>query len=245
MKVGVPECRFRTLGPAVVQVHIIFPSEAHAAVNLDAAIADGTRRVACLHFSDRNRDACVRRVFFERPSCIVHRGTGAFGFQIHVRALVLHGLERADGHAKLFARFGVFDGDVEGALHTADQFGTEGGGGDVEGAREIGAGADFFGGSIVACDDVQFSRKVHGGHGRYFQAGSFGVHDEDAVARDYDDEIGDGGVGDEIFFAAEFAVAGRELNVTRIPAGARFQDGDGGASCAVTDGRKIFLFVRV
>src|ERR1700691_6284528 len=219
MKGCVAECRFRAFSPAVVQVDIIVPSEAYAAVNLDAAIADGARRVARVHFSDRNGDGCVRRIFFERPSGIVHRGTRAFGFQIHVRALVLHGLEGADGLAELFTRFGVFDGDVEGALHAADQFGTERGGGDVEGAREIGAGADFFGGSIVEFDDVEFAGKVHGGHGRYFQAGSFGVHDEDAVARYNDDEIGDGGVGDEIFFAGEFAVAGYELNVTTTPAG--------------------------
>src|ERR1700691_6282112 len=182
-------------------------------------------------------------MLLERPSGIIHRGTGAFGFQIHVRTLVLHGLKRANRFAELFARLSVFDGDVEGAFDTADQFGGERGGGDVEGTLEIGGGADFFGGSVVELDDVEFARKVHGGHGRYFQAGRFGIHEEDAVARYYDDEIGNGGVRDEIFFAAEFAVAGCELNVARIPGGTRFQEGDGGASFAVTDGRQIFLFV--
>src|ERR1700733_9930379 len=244
MKGCVAECRFRAFSPAVVQVHIIFPSEAHAAVNLDAAIADGARRVARVHFSDRNGDGCVRRIFFEGPSGIVHRGTGAFGFQIHVRALVLHGLKRADGFAELFARFGVFDGDVQSALHAADHFGGKRGGGDVESARQIDSSADFFGGSVVEFDDIEFARKVHGGHGRYFQAGRFGIHNEDAIARYYDNEIGHGGIGDEIFLAAEFAVGGCELNVAGIPAGVGFENGDGGASFAATDGPEIFLFVR-
>src|SRR6202041_4092610 len=103
---------------------------------------------------------------------------------------VLDGLERADGLAELFARFGVFDGDVEGALHAADQFGGERGGGDVESAREVGCGADFFGGRVVEFDEVEFAREVHGRHGGNFQAGGFGVRDEYAGAPYYDNESG-------------------------------------------------------
>ena len=40
MKSGVTESIFGGFGAAIVQVNIVFPGEAHAAVNLDAAIAD-------------------------------------------------------------------------------------------------------------------------------------------------------------------------------------------------------------
>ena len=72
-----------------------------------------TVRAASLavHLGDGNGGRCVRRVFFERPSGVVHGGTGAFGFQIHVGALVLDGLKHSDGLAELFSGLGVFDGD--------------------------------------------------------------------------------------------------------------------------------------
>ena len=80
--------------------------------------------------------------------------------------------------------------------------------------------------------------------GEIFRPGALAFDDEDAVARYYEDEIGDGGIGDEIFFACELAVVRRELDVARIPAGVGFEDGDGGAIFASADGREIFLFVR-
>jgi hypothetical protein len=73
---------------------------------------------------------------------------------------------------------------------------------------------------------------------------SFGVDGEDAVARYYEDEISDGGIGDEIFFATEFSVRRGELDIARIPTGVGFEDGDGGASFAAANGREIFFFVH-
>src|SRR5580704_5541966 len=244
MKSGVAECRFRTFGAAVVQVHIVLPGETHAAVNLDAAIANRAGGVTRVHFGDGNGGRCVRGIFLERPSGIVHRRAGTLGFQIHVCALVLDGLKCTDGFAELFAGFGVFYGDFERALHATDQFGGKRGGGDVEGAFEIGGGADFFGGRVMEFDDVELAREVHGGHRRNFQARGFGIHDEHAVARDHDDEIGDCRVGDETFFAGELSVGCRELNIARIPASVGFEDGDGGARLSAADEREIFLFVR-
>src|SRR5689334_10863205 len=54
MKRRVSKRRFRGLRAAVVQVKIVFPSETHAAVNLDAAIADGPGGVAAVHLGDGN-----------------------------------------------------------------------------------------------------------------------------------------------------------------------------------------------
>jgi hypothetical protein len=62
---------------------------------------------------------------------------------------MLDGLKCADGFTELLARLGVFNCDVERALHAADHFRGERGGGDVEGAFEIGGGADFFGGRVI------------------------------------------------------------------------------------------------
>src|SRR5205814_9980699 len=44
-----------------------------------------------------------------------------------VGALVLHGLKNANGFAELFARFRVFHGDIERAVHSAYHFGGKGG----------------------------------------------------------------------------------------------------------------------
>jgi hypothetical protein len=74
VKRAVAECRFQTFGPAVVKVHVVFPGEAHAAVNLDAAVAYDAGGSARVHFSDGNCDSRVRGNLFQRPSGIIHRG---------------------------------------------------------------------------------------------------------------------------------------------------------------------------
>src|SRR5271155_2086689 len=244
MKGGVAESVFGGFGTAIVQVNIVLPGEAHAAVNLDAAIAYGAPGIAGIHFSNGDGGGDVGSVFFQSVTGIVNRGAGTFRFEIHIGALVLHGLEHADGFAELLARFCVFDGDIERALHAADQFGGEGSGGDVEGAREISGRAELFGGSVFEFDDVEFSREVHGGHGSNFQAGGCGVDDEDAAFCDHEDEAGDGGVGDEELFAGEFAIGGGELDVAQIPTGARFEDGDGSARFTAANRSEIFFLVR-
>jgi hypothetical protein len=45
MKGRITERVFGGFGAAIVEVQIVFPGEAHAAVNLDAAIADSARSV--------------------------------------------------------------------------------------------------------------------------------------------------------------------------------------------------------
>ena len=59
--------------PAIVQVQIAFPREAHAAVNLDPAVADGAAGVARVHLGDRHRHGRVGRPLLQRP-CGVIRG---------------------------------------------------------------------------------------------------------------------------------------------------------------------------
>src|SRR6202050_2801778 len=120
MKCGVSECRFRCLRSTVIQMNVVFPSESHTAVNLDATVAGRAASIAGVHLGDGNGGGCVRGFFFQRPPGIVHGRTRTLGFQIHIRALVLDGLKRSDGFAELFPSFGVFHGNFERPLHTAD-----------------------------------------------------------------------------------------------------------------------------
>ena len=105
-------------------------------------------------------------------------------------------------------------------------------------------GTQFFRRSVVEFNDIEFSRKIHSGHGRYFQAGSFGVHYEHAVARNDDDEIGNRGIRHEEFFSGEFSIGGTQLHIPRVPTRTRFQNGDGGADFSPADGCKVFAFER-
>ena len=123
-------------------------------MNLDATVADGAAGIAGIHLGNGNGSGRVGRVFSQRPSGIVDRRAGALGFQIHVRALMLHRLEHSDGFAELFPSLGVFDRNVQGPLHAADQFGSQSGGSDVESPWEIRGGADFFRRSVAEFHDV-------------------------------------------------------------------------------------------
>src|SRR6202167_279156 len=120
MKCGVSECRFRCLRSTVIQMNVVFPSESHTAVDLDAAIADRAAGIAGVHLGYGNGGGCVRGFFFQRPSGIVHGRTGTLGFQIHVRTMVLDGLKRYDRFGALLASLRILHRDVERPLHTAD-----------------------------------------------------------------------------------------------------------------------------
>src|SRR5256884_5213688 len=120
----------------VIQVKVVFPGEAHASVNLDSAIAHRAARVARVKLGDGNSSGGIRSVVLESPGRVVNRGTGALRFEVHVGALVLHGLKNANGFAELFARFRVFHGDIERAVHSAYHFGGKGGRGDSTGPRQ-------------------------------------------------------------------------------------------------------------
>src|SRR5271155_1510222 len=98
-------------------MEIVLPRESHATVNLNSAIADGAASIARVHFCDRYCDGSVGSIFFERPGCVIGRGTRTFSFEVHVRALMLYGLEHPNRLAELFSHFCVVDGNIERALH--------------------------------------------------------------------------------------------------------------------------------
>src|SRR5271154_5589953 len=158
--------------------------------------------------------------------------------------MMLHSLKRSDRFAELLPSLGILHCNVERPLHTADQFGSQRGGGNVESSRELRDGSQFFRRGVAEFDDVEFSRKVHSGHGRYFQAGSFGVHHEYAVARHDDDKVGDRGIRDKEFLSGELSIGSGQLDIPRIPARTGFQNGDGSAYFSAADRRQIFVFER-
>src|SRR5277367_350446 len=161
MECGVAERGFRGFRAAVIEMNVVFPRETHAPVNLNATVADRASRIAGVHFGDGDGGGRVGRVFFERPAGVIDSGTRTLGLEIHVRALVLDGLEHSDGFAELFSRLRVFDGDVERALHAANEFGGERGGGDIQRTREAGIRGDLFRWSVAKLDDVEFARQIH------------------------------------------------------------------------------------
>src|SRR5882724_4171002 len=141
-------------------------------MNLDPSVADGPGGVAAVHLGDGYGNRRVRRIFLQRPTGVIHRRTGTLGFQVHIRTLMLDGLKYSNWFPKLFSSFGIFDRHIERSLHATDQFGGQSSSGDVEGAREIQVGAEFFRWSIAEFNRIKPTRKVHSRHRSYLQAAS-------------------------------------------------------------------------
>src|SRR5947209_10277765 len=68
--------RFARFEAAVMKMKIIFPREAHAAVDLNAAVGDVTCGIARIHLRDGRLDARVGHIFFEGPGGVVNGRSG-------------------------------------------------------------------------------------------------------------------------------------------------------------------------
>ena len=113
-------------------------------MDLDGLARSRHSGFARVKLGDGNSSGGIRSVVLESPGRVVNRGTGALRFEVHVGALVLHGLKNANGFAELFARFRVFHGDIERAVHSAYHFGGKGGRGDSTGPRQGGGFTKLF-----------------------------------------------------------------------------------------------------
>src|SRR5712692_3742897 len=140
---------------------IIFPGEAHPAVHLDSAIAHGAAGVARVQFGDGNSSGGVGSVLLESPCRVINCRTSTLRFEIHVGALVLHGLKHANGFAELFARLSIFDGDIERALHSADHFGSESSRGNAARSRQASRFAELLAVYSIELHGVEFASKIH------------------------------------------------------------------------------------
>ena len=114
---------------AVVDVGVVLPGEADAAVHLDAVLGAVLRGGGRQRRGDRGGElesAVFRTVF----ACLVdgaggvpHRRGGPLGVGDHLGALVLDGLELPDRPAELLADLGVRRGGVGGPARDADRLG--------------------------------------------------------------------------------------------------------------------------
>ena len=219
---------------------IVFPGEAHPAVDLNAAIAHRAARVARVQLGDGHRRSGIGGVMLESPCGVVDGGTSAFRFEVHVGALVLHRLKNADGLSELFSGLRILDGEVEGALHSADHFGSESGGGNGARPRQTGCFADFLAGHIVKPDGIEFAREIHAEHRLNADSRGFRIDEEDAVLRNDDNPISDCSVRNEQLFPFQLAVSRRQAHIGKIPAPFGLKECNRGARLSSTDWCQVF-----
>ena len=116
--------------PAVVDVRVVLPGEADAAVHLDAILRAALGGSRCQRRRHRGGELDFeRRVpivlagFVDRAGGIPHGRGGPLGVGDHLGALVLDGLELTDRPAELLADLGVLRGRVGGPACDADGLG--------------------------------------------------------------------------------------------------------------------------
>src|SRR6516162_2647980 len=167
MKSRITKHALGSFRPSIIQMKVVFPSEAHTAVNLNSAIAHRAACVARVKLGDRDSGSGVRSVMLESPGRVINRRTSALRFKIYVGALVLHGLKNANGFAELLARLCIFDGDIERALHSANHFSGKSGRGNSARPRQAGDFTKLFSRRVVELYGIKFAREVHAMHRLY------------------------------------------------------------------------------
>ena len=129
---GVAEEELGRLGPLEVQVGRVLPGEADAAVDLDVlggGVEVGLGAVGLGQAGDRGQLVVE---LGRAPGGVVGGGLGRLDLEQHVGALVLDGLEGADGATELHAVLGVLHRHLEHELGAADLLGGEADSGEVE-----------------------------------------------------------------------------------------------------------------
>src|SRR5579864_581154 len=121
MECGIAKHDLGRFSAAVVEMAVVFPGEAHPAVDLDGPARYLTGRVAGVHLGDRDGGGRARFAAVEHPGRVERGGARTFGPDVHVGALVLHGLVSANWFAELLARLRVLDGDLHASLHPAGE----------------------------------------------------------------------------------------------------------------------------
>src|SRR5678815_5301328 len=119
MILRVAELYLERLGALEVEVEIVLPGEADAAVHLYGFAAHLARRLADVGLADRGGDRGVLRPRLERPGRVVDGGVAVLHLHQHLRALVANGLEGADELPELLAHLSVAHRHVERAASRA------------------------------------------------------------------------------------------------------------------------------
>src|SRR2546426_8756215 len=98
---GVAEERLQRLRALEVEVEVVLPGEADAAVDLDGVAADLARGIAHVGLADGRGHGGVLGASVERPRRVVHGRMRVLRRHQHLGAAVTDGLEGADRLAEL------------------------------------------------------------------------------------------------------------------------------------------------
>ena len=135
--------QLRTLRALEVQVRVVLPGEADAAVDLDVLGRAVEVRLGTERLGEARGDRQFVVTFLGRPGGVVRGRLRRLDVQEHVGALVLDRLERSDRPTELHAVLRVLDRVVEDALRATDLFGGQRRGGDLQRRLETGQGFTF------------------------------------------------------------------------------------------------------
>src|SRR4051794_36612433 len=113
MLLGATEQALRGVDPADVEMQVVLPRISDPSVDLNAVLRDLAGRVAGARLRNGGGAGRIRIVGIEAHRRPVRRSAGALELQQVVGALVLHGLETANGYVELLAHLRVVDGRVE------------------------------------------------------------------------------------------------------------------------------------
>src|SRR2546421_9939868 len=183
---GVAEQDLRALRPLEVQVGVVLPGEADAAVDLDVLGGGVEVRVGAVRLGEARDDRELLVVLGCRPRRVVRRRLRRLDLEQHVGALVLDGLERADGPTELHAHLRVVDRHLEHLLRAPDHLVRQAHGRLVERLRQRRPSRARFtqrpGGDVREVEARLLPGLVHRGERRARQAGRVTVDGEERDA---------------------------------------------------------------
>ena len=128
----VAERELRALGALEVEVQVVLPREADAAVELDARGGDPPVRVGHVGLGHAHGERALGDALVHRPRRVVGDRLAVLHVHEHVGGPVLDALVRADRPAEGLADLGVLDRHVEHLLGAAAHLGAERDGGAIE-----------------------------------------------------------------------------------------------------------------
>ena len=195
-------------GPAQVEVAVVLPGEADAAVHLDVEVG---ALVGGRHGQRGGDGRGVGELLAAAgggAGRVPHRGGGQLGGHDHVGAVVLDRLEHGDRAAELQAHLGVLGGHVGALAGHADGLGGEDRAGEVDRAAGGRRAAPSAGDAVErdpagAAGRVEVRRRLDG------DAVGVGVDDGDVVADGDEQHVGQAGAEHGAGVAGQRAVAQR------------------------------------
>ena len=180
MKTCIPEERRIETRTTEVQMCVVLPGEAHAAMQLNGLCCQGVERIRAPGLGDGGVGRQILRVI---PGDALQAGTSHLDLDQRIGHTVLNRLEAADLAIELSTQLDVLEGHVEAVLSTAELIRTNGEQADVESALD-GNQAGSAGGEADRCcrgegDSGRRATEVQGG-----QCGDRGIRALDDVEID-------------------------------------------------------------